>query len=49
MTLFIVTPHHRQRCAIQSRLVRYMTKCDINLQIITFVKSERKRVVWILK
>jgi hypothetical protein len=39
-SLFIVTPHHRQRYAIQSRLAKYMTNRDINLQINTVEKMQ---------
>ncbi|CAI2164758.1 18981_t:CDS:10 [Funneliformis geosporum] len=39
-SLFIVTPHHRQRFAIQSRLVRYMNNQDISLQINTVEKMQ---------
>ncbi|CAB4389659.1 unnamed protein product [Rhizophagus irregularis] len=39
-SLFIVTPHHRQRHAIQSRLVKYLNDQDINLQINTVEKMQ---------
>ncbi|CAG8436837.1 10403_t:CDS:10 [Funneliformis mosseae] len=39
-SLFIVTPHHRQRFAIQSRLVSYMNNQDISLQINTVEKMQ---------
>ncbi|RIA89830.1 hypothetical protein C1645_806056 [Glomus cerebriforme] len=39
-SLFIVTPHHRQRHAIQSRLVKYMNDQDVDLQINTVEKMQ---------
>ncbi|CAG8504339.1 2545_t:CDS:10 [Diversispora eburnea] len=39
-SLFVVTPHHRQRHAIKSRLQKYITDSSVNLQINTVEKMQ---------